>query len=67
MKIRLLISRAGPRGVYAVGDEIDVSATEAQRLIVAGKAVLADAAPAVERAVPSDEPRVERRRSRKRR
>ena len=67
MKIRLLISRAGPREVYGVGDEIDISEAEAQRLVVAGKAVLVDATPAVERAVPPDEPRVERRRSRKRR
>lgn len=46
MKIKLLVSRAGPAGVQNRGDEIDVSAAEAERMIAAGQAV-----PFVEREV----------------
>lgn len=35
MKVRLLISRAGARGVQKVGDEIEVSEREAKRLMEA--------------------------------
>lgn len=35
MKIKLLVSRAGPGGAYSVGDEIDVSDAEAKRMFEA--------------------------------
>ena len=38
MKVRLLIGRSGPAGSFNVGDEIEVSDSEGQRLIEAGKA-----------------------------
>lgn len=38
MKIRLLVSRAGPAGVDNRGDEIEVSDAEAIRMIEAGQA-----------------------------
>ena len=45
MKVKLLISRATAKEVYKVGDEIEVSEREAQRLVAAGKAVVVQAAP----------------------
>ena len=45
MKVKLLISRATAKEVYNVGDEIEVSDREAQRLVEAGKAVVVQAAP----------------------
>ena len=45
MKVKLLISRATAKEVYKVGDEIEVSEREAQRLVAAGKAVIVQAAP----------------------
>lgn len=38
MRVKLLISRSGPAGSQDVGDEIEVSSDEGQRLIDAGKA-----------------------------
>lgn len=38
MRVKLLISRSGPAGAQDVGDEIEVSSNEGQRLIDAGKA-----------------------------
>lgn len=40
MRVKLLISRSGPAGSFDVGDEIEVSSEEGQRLIDAGKAHL---------------------------
>lgn len=59
MKLRLLVSRADARTAYAPGDEIDVPAAEARRMIDAGQAVpvragkaeRAIATPAAEKAV----------------
>ena len=45
MKVKLLISRATAKEVYKVGDEIEVSEREAQRLVAAGKAVVVEAVP----------------------
>ena len=45
MKVKLLISRATAKEVYKIGDEIEVSEREAQRLVAAGKAVVVQAAP----------------------
>ena len=39
MKIKLLIARASSTGAQNVGDEVDVSNAEAQRMIEAGTAV----------------------------
>ncbi|MGN6549752.1 MAG: hypothetical protein ACTHJ3_07655 [Pararhizobium sp.] len=39
MKIKLLVSRSGPAGAFNAGDEIDVSADEATRMIAAEQAV----------------------------
>lgn len=39
MKIKLLVSRAGPTVSQAVGDEIEVGEAEAARMIAAGQAV----------------------------
>lgn len=50
MKIKLIVSRSGPDGAFMPGDEIDVEAAEAARMIEAGQAVPVRAAP-VERAV----------------
>ena len=50
MKIKLLVSRAGPAGAFNVGDEIDVDAAEAARMFDAGQAVPVRA-PQIERAV----------------
>lgn len=44
MKVKLLISRATAKEVYKVGDEIEVSEREAQRLVAAGKAVVVETA-----------------------
>lgn len=52
MKIRLLVSRAGPAGAQNRGDEIDVGDAEAIRMIAAGQAEPVREAP-VERAVPN--------------
>lgn len=51
MKIRLLVSRGGPGGVQAAGEEIEMANAEAVRMIEAGQAepVRTQAA---ERAVP---------------
>lgn len=38
MKVKLLVSRAGPAGVQNRGDEIDVGDAEAVRMIEAGQA-----------------------------
>lgn len=38
MRVKLLISRSGLAGAQNVGDEIEVSTEEGQRLIDAGKA-----------------------------
>lgn len=40
MKVKLLTSRAGPGVSQVAGEEIDVSADEAQRMIDAGQAEL---------------------------
>lgn len=50
MKIRLLVSRAGPAGVENRGDEIEVADAEAIRMIEADQAEPLRDAP-VERAV----------------
>lgn len=50
MKVKLLVSRGGPDGIFNRGDEIDVSADEAQRMVEAEQAEIVRAAP-VERAV----------------
>lgn len=55
MKIKLLVSRAGPAGVQNRGDEIDVSGAEAVRMIEAGQAEPVRAA-SVERAVKPGKP-----------
>ncbi len=39
MKVRLLVSRAGPAGVQNAGDEIEVAADEGARMIAAQQAV----------------------------
>lgn len=52
MKIKLLVSRAGPSGAFNVGDEIDVDGDEAKRLIEAGQAApVRSAKPKPEKAV----------------
>lgn len=38
MKIRLLVSRSGADGAFSPGAEIDVSDSEAKRMIEAGQA-----------------------------
>lgn len=38
MKIKLLVSRAGPMGAQNAGDEIEVADAEAVRMIEAGQA-----------------------------
>ncbi len=38
MKVRLLVSRAGPAGVFNRGDEIEVGDDEAMRMIAAEQA-----------------------------
>lgn len=53
MKIKLLVSRAGPGGVANVGDEIDVGDSEAIRMIEAGQAQPVRQAAAPEKAVQS--------------
>ena len=50
MKIRLLVSRAGPAGAQNRGEEIEVSEAEAIRMVEAGQAEPVRSAP-VERAV----------------
>lgn len=39
MKIKLLTSRSGLDGAFAIGDEIDVSDAEGARMIEAGQAM----------------------------
>lgn len=39
MKVKLLEARAAATGAQNVGDEVEVSADEAKRLIAAGKAM----------------------------
>lgn len=39
MKIKLLVSRAGPAGAFSAGDVIDVGDAEAARMFDAGQAV----------------------------
>lgn len=51
MRVKLLVSRAGPAGVQNRGDEIDVGDDEAVRMISAGQAEPVREA-RVERAVP---------------
>ncbi len=38
MKIELLLPRSGPDGAFGIGDQIEVSDAEGQRLVEAGKA-----------------------------
>lgn len=38
MKVKLLVSRCGAKGAQNVGEEIDVSADEAERMVAAGQA-----------------------------
>lgn len=40
VKVRLLVSRAGPAGAFNRGDEIEVTATEAESIVAAGHAEL---------------------------
>lgn len=40
MKVKLLVSRAGPAGAFNRGDEIEVSEGEAERMVAAGQAVV---------------------------
>lgn len=40
MKVKLLVARAGLQGAQNVGEEIDVSADEAKRMVDAGQAEL---------------------------
>lgn len=49
VKVKLLVSRSGADGSHSPGDEIEVSAAEAKRMLDAGQ-IAAIAAP-VERAV----------------
>lgn len=51
MKVRLLIPRSGPNGSFGVGDEMEVTDSEAKRLIEANKAAPVRSAPEPERAV----------------
>lgn len=51
MKIKLLVSRAGPGGCQDVGDEIEVGDAEGVRMIEAKQAEPVRSVP-VERAVP---------------
>ncbi|MBB4185830.1 hypothetical protein GGE07_002480 [Sinorhizobium terangae] len=39
MKVKLTVSRGGPDGTFAPGEEIDVSDAEAQRMFDAGQAI----------------------------
>lgn len=65
VKVKLLVSRSGPDGSFAPGDEIEVSANEAKRMIERGQAEpVRNAAPAsrkrsIERAI--DKPAKEAR------
>lgn len=40
MKVKLLVSRSGAMGAQNVGEEVEVSADEAKRMVAAGQAVL---------------------------
>lgn len=40
MKIKLLVSRAGPSGAFNAGDEIEVDSEEAARMAAAGQCVI---------------------------
>jgi len=51
MKIKLLVSRAGVDGAQNRGDEIDVTAEEAKRMIEAGQAEPIRQAKPLEKAV----------------
>ena len=53
MKIKLLVSRAGMDFSQNAGDEIEVEAAEAKRMIDAGQAEVIEA-PKTERAVKAD-------------
>lgn len=53
MKIKLLVSRAGMDFAQNAGDEIEVEAAEAKRMIDAGQAEAIEA-PKTERAVKAD-------------
>jgi len=46
MRIKLLVARAGPTLSQNPGEEIDVPAAEAARMIAAGQAVALEAPPA---------------------
>lgn len=50
MKVRLLVSRAGPAGAFSRGEIIDVDAAEAESIVAAGHAEFVREE-AVERAV----------------
>ena len=45
MKVKLLVSRAGPAGAFNRGDIIDVPAAEAESIVAAGHAELVREAP----------------------
>lgn len=49
MKVKLLVSRVGPYGSQTAGEEIEVGAEEAKRLIAANQAVAAKKERAVKR------------------
>jgi hypothetical protein len=49
MRIKLLVARAGPTLSQNPGEEIEVPAAEAARMIAAGQAVATDPAPAPKR------------------
>lgn len=40
IKVKLLVSRSGPAGAFNAGDEIQVGADEAGRMVAAGQAVM---------------------------
>jgi hypothetical protein len=57
MKIELLVSRAGPDISQSRGDVIDVSDAEGARMLAAGQAIAARAAP---REITARKPRTEK-------
>lgn len=44
VKVKLHVARSGPDGAFNVGDEIEVSADEAGRMVAAGQAEVVRAA-----------------------
>lgn len=57
VKVILKVSRAGPAGAFNAGDEIDVGADEAQRMVDAGQA---DLVRAVKKEKATRKPKAER-------